>query len=201
MPVPRRFILASGNPGKLRELRELLAPLDISLVSQEAMGVVQPPEVGQTFIENALAKARHAAAQSGLAAIADDSGLVVDALQGQPGIRSARYAGEDASDADNVAKLLGALSGVGREHRGARFYCVAVALTHVEDPAPIVAQGVWRGRITTAARGAGGVGYDPVFVGEHLNDTAAQLSSLAKNRVSHRGQALTALVAALRAPG
>ena len=193
-----RWVLASGNPGKLKELRELLAPLGLELVSQTELAVVQPPEVGRTFVENALTKAREAARQSGLPAIADDSGLAVDALGGEPGIHSARFAGVAASDADNVTELLERMRGVPAAERGASFHCVLVALTHADDPAPVIAQGIWRGHISTVPRGAAGFGYDPVFVAQGASQTAAELSAADKNRVSHRGQALKKLVADLR---
>jgi XTP/dITP diphosphohydrolase len=171
--------------------------LNLSLISQNEAGVVQPPEVGQTFIENALAKARHAAFQSGLPAIADDSGLAVDALGGQPGIHSARYAGDGARDEENVVKLLQAMATIPDSNRGAVFHCVVVALAHHDDPAPLVVAGAWRGRIGHQPSGRKGFGYDPVFIGEGLNVTAAQMTAAAKNRSSHRGKALAALVLAL----
>ena len=199
--APARWVLASGNPGKLREMRELLAPLAVTLVSQDDLGVVQPPELGQTFVENALTKARVAAAQASLPAIADDSGLTVAALQDRPGVRSARFAGDAATDEDNVRRLLADLADVPAKARGARFHCVIVALSHAKDPAPIIVQGVWRGQIATAPRGKHGFGYDPVFVGDGLEVTAAELSPAAKNELSHRGQALRALVETLGATG
>ena len=200
--APSRWVLASSNRGKLREIRQLLAPLDFTLISQDEVGVLQPPEDGQTFIENALGKARAAAAQSGLAAIADDSGLAVAALRGRPGIHSARFAGAQASDAENVARLLEELGDTPSGQRDACFHCVLVALTHAKDPAPTVVQGQWHGRIATAPRGAGGFGYDPVFIGAGLKITAAELTPEAKNQVSHRGKALAALVQAFMAtPG
>ncbi len=160
--------------------------------------MVQPPEVGRTFVENALAKARAAAQQSGLPALADDSGLTVDALDGAPGIHSARFAGERASDQDNVARLLEVLAAVPAGRRTASFYCVLVGLLHAEDPAPLIAQGIWHGRIANGPRGEGGFGYDPVFVGAGLDMTAAQLAPGEKNRISHRGRALKALLDALQ---
>jgi XTP/dITP diphosphohydrolase len=188
--LPRRWVLASGNRGKLRELRQLLAPMDLTLLSQAELGV--------TFVENALAKARAAAQQSRLPALADDSGLTVDALDGAPGIRSARFAGEQASDQDNVARLLELLSAVPADHRTASFHCVLVGLLHAEDPAPLIAQGIWHGRISNGPRGEGGFGYDPVFIGAGLDVTAAQLAPGEKNRISHRGRALKALLEALQ---
>ena len=196
--LPSRWVLASGNRGKLRELRQLLAPENLTLLSQDELGVVQPPEVGRTFVENALAKARAAAQQSGLPALADDSGLTVDVLDGAPGIHSARFAGERASDPDNVARLLELLAAVPAGRRTASFYCVLVGLLHPEDPAPLIAQGIWHGRIANGPRGEGGFGYDPVFIGAGLDMTAAQLAPGEKNRISHRGRALKALLDALQ---
>jgi len=197
----RRWVLATGNRGKLAELRALLADaeLDLELVPQAELGIAPAAEEGVTFVENALAKARHAARASGLPAIADDSGLIVDALGGEPGVRSARYAGEAADDRENVAKLLDALRSVPDGERGARFYCVLVALDSADDPAPVIAGGEWQGRIAAQPRGSSGFGYDPIFVDPTTGQTAAELGPAAKNRVSHRGRALAALVAALRA--
>jgi XTP/dITP diphosphohydrolase len=196
----RRWVLATGNPGKLAELRALFrdAGLDLELVPQTDLGIEPGPEEGVTFVENALAKARHAARLSGLPAIADDSGLCVDALGGEPGVRSARYAGDAGDDRANVAKLLDALSSVPDVERGARFCCVLVALGSADDPAPLIASGEWRGRIAARPRGTGGFGYDPVFMEPATGLTAAELSPAAKNLVSHRGQALVALAAGLR---
>ena len=201
MSAARRWVLASGNRGKVAELRDLLrdAGLGLDVVAQSDLGVAPAPEHGLTFVENALAKARHAADASGLPAIADDSGLCVDALHGAPGVRSARFAGEGAGDAGNVAKLLAALESVPEPGRGARFYCVLVALEAADDPAPLIAHGEWRGSIALAPRGAGGFGYDPVFVDPATGQTAAELAPAAKNRVSHRGRALRALAEGLRA--
>ena len=200
MSAGRRWVLATGNRGKLAELRSLLrdAGLDLELVPQTDLGIDSAPEDGTTFVENALAKARHAARESGLPAIADDSGLCVDALGGEPGVRSARYAGEAADDRANVVKLLDALRSVPDEERGAHFHCVLVALGSADDPAPLIASGQWRGRIAAKPRGTGGFGYDPVFVDPATGLTAAELGSAAKNLVSHRGQALGALAAGLR---
>jgi XTP/dITP diphosphohydrolase len=197
----RRWVLASGNRGKLAELRSLFrdAGLDLELVPQTDLGIDSAPEEASTFVENALAKARHAARASGLPAIADDSGLCVDALGGEPGVRSARYAGETADDRANVFKLLDALRSVPDDERGARFCCVLVALGSADDPAPLIASGEWRGRIAARPRGTGGFGYDPVFWDPASGLTAAELSPAAKNIVSHRGQALGVLAAALRA--
>ena len=188
-----RVVLASSNPGKLAELSALLDPAGLCVVSQDVFGVEPPEETGLTFVENALIKARAACAATGLPALADDSGVVVDALEGAPGVRSARYAG-GASDADNVAKLLEALEGVAPPERGAAFVCAIVYLRHARDPCPIVCEGIWEGRILDAPRGAGGFGYDPVFFVETLGRTAAELSRAEKNAVSHRGQALAQLL-------
>jgi len=192
-----RVVLASGNAGKLRELQALLADWPHALVSQRALGVEEVEETGKTFLENALIKARNAAAVSGLAAIADDSGLAVDALGGAPGIFSARYAGAEGDDAANNAKLLAALEAVPREARGASFVCVMVFLHHPEDPVPVVAQGLWRGRILDAPRGANGFGYDPLFLVPGHDRTAAELEPAVKNRVSHRALAAGRLHEAL----
>ena len=188
------IVLASSNQGKLAELRALLEPAGLRVVPQDALGVEPPEETGLTFVENALLKARAASATTGLPAIADDSGVVVHALKGAPGVRSARYAGEGASDADNVAKLLEALGGVAPAERGAAFVCSLVYLRHARDPCPMVCEGIWKGRILDAPRGAGGFGYDPVFFVETLGRTAAELSRAEKNAVSHRGQALARLL-------
>ena len=187
-------VLASSNPGKLAELSALLEPAGLRVVSQDAYRVEPPDETGLTFVENALIKARAACAATGLPALADDSGVVVDALDGAPGVRSARYAGEGASDTDNLAKLLEALAGVAPPERGGAFVCAIVYLRHTHDPCPIVCEGVWGGRILAAPRGSGGFGYDPVFYIEALGRTAAELSRAEKNSISHRGQALVQLL-------
>jgi XTP/dITP diphosphohydrolase len=193
-------VLASGSHGKLAELRDLLrdAGLGLDVVAQSDLGVSPAPEDGLTFVENALAKARHAARATALPAIADDSGLCVDALGGAPGVRSARFAGETADDRANVATLLAALRSVPEPARGARFHCVLVALASPDDPAPVIAHGEWRGSIALAPRGAGGFGYDPVFIDPATGKTAAELGSAAKNRISHRARALRALAEGLR---
>lgn len=193
-----RIVLATGNAGKLRELQRLLGGLDVELIPQSALGVEAAEEPASTFVENALLKARHASLQTGLPAIADDSGLVVDALNGAPGVLSARYAGADGDDAANNRKLLDALAGFDERKRGARFRCVAVYMASPGDPAPLIAEGVWEGRIATQARGAGGFGYDPLFIDPILGKTSAELSPEEKNRRSHRGQALRILVDALQ---
>ena len=189
-----KVVLASSNPGKLAELRALLSPAGLQLVSQDALGVEPHEETGLTFVENALIKARAASAATGLPALADDSGVVVDVLGGAPGVRSARYAGAGATDAENVEKLLQALSGAAAPERGAAFVCAIVYLRHACDPCPIVCEGTWKGRILDAPRGSGGFGYDPVFFIEALARTAAELSRAEKNAASHRGQALARLL-------
>lgn len=190
-----KVVLASGNPGKLRELAELLAPLGLAILPQAAFGLQTPPETGTTFRDNALLKARAAARMTGLPALADDSGLEVDALQGRPGVYSARYAGEGATDKANLHKLLAELDGVPEQARSARYQCVIALVRYAEDPDPLIAEGTWEGRITRAPRGTGGFGYDPVFVPSGSQRTAAELDPAEKNAVSHRGQALRALAA------
>jgi XTP/dITP diphosphohydrolase len=197
----KRLVVATGNAGKLAELRELLAGLPLELVAQSALGIGEIEETGVSFVENALLKARHASRASGLPALADDSGLLVDALDGAPGLHTARYAGPGASAADNIAKLLEALRGVPEERRGAHFHAVLVLLRHPEDPAPLVASGRWRGRILDAPRGAGGFGYDPVFLDPEHGLSAAEMPASLKNRISHRGRALAALKAELASRG
>jgi len=198
--LPPRWVLATGNRGKAAELAALFeeAGLGITLAAQSDLGVAAPPETAVTFVENALAKARHAARSTGLPAMADDSGLVVDALGGAPGVRSARFA-EDrgGGDAANIAKLLELLEGAGPD-RSAEFYCALVALEHPDDPAPLIATGTWKGAIAREARGGGGFGYDPVFFDPVLRRTAAELTPQEKNRVSHRGTALRRLVELLK---
>ena len=185
---PRRIVLATGNPGKLRELQRLLGAA-FDLVPQTELNIPAVEETGRTFTENALLKARHASAQSGLPAIADDSGLEVDALGGAPGIRSARYAGVDASDEENNQKLLAALGARCAAERGARFRCVMAFVDAADDPEPLLAEGVWCGRILNAPRGIGGFGYDPLFFDEAAGLTGGELEPDDKNRRSHRGQA------------
>jgi XTP/dITP diphosphohydrolase len=192
-------VLASGNAGKLRELEALLAPIGFSVTPQSAFGIETPPETGTTFLANALLKARHASRLAGRPALADDSGIEVDALQGRPGIYSARYAGEGASDADNLEKMLHELRAVPPAERTARYQCVIVLTRDANDSCPVIAQGSWEGQITPEPRGSGGFGYDPLFLPSGSDRTAAELSAAEKNAVSHRGQALRALVARLRA--
>ena len=192
-----RVVLASGNAGKLREFSELLATSGFTLLRQSDFGIVPPPETGTTFLENALIKARNAARLAGLPAIADDSGIEVDALGGAPGVHSARYAGENASDEDNLAKLLGALHGLPPERRGARYRCVIVFVEHAEDARPLVGEGTWEGTIIDARRGDGGFGYDPSFVPVGESRTVAQMPAAEKHLHSHRGRALRAFLARL----
>jgi XTP/dITP diphosphohydrolase len=196
---PLHWVLATANRGKVAELGALLAEagLGLRVTAQCELGVSAAPETGVTFVENALLKARHASRATGLPAIADDSGLVVAALGGAPGVRSARFAGERADDGANVAKLLALLDDPMLE-RSAQFHCVLVALTHAEDPTPLIAAGSWAGRITHAPRGAGGFGYDPVFFDAALQRTAAELTPEEKNRVSHRGTALRRFIEVLK---
>jgi len=194
----QKVVLATGNPGKVRELAELLSAFGLDIVAQTDLGVESAEETGLTFIENAILKARHAAQITGLPAIADDSGLAVKALGGAPGIYSARYAGEGASDRENLKKLLNALETVPDGERQAQFHCVLVYLRHAEDPTPLVCHGSWAGEITRSAAGEGGFGYDPIFYVPELGKTAAELSKTEKGAVSHRGKALTLLLEAMR---
>ena len=193
-----RVVLASNNKGKLREFGELLADFHMEIIPQSEYRVPEVEETGLTFVENAILKARNAAARAGLPAIADDSGIEVDALHGAPGIRSARFAGPEASDQANLEKLLAQLEGVPEARRNARFQCLVVYLEHAEDPTPIICQGTWEGRITLEPRGDNGFGYDPIFFLPDRGCTAAELPSQSKNAISHRGQALRKLVEALR---
>lgn len=189
-----RVVLASNNEGKAREITALLAGLAIEVVPQSAFAVPAVEETGLTFVENAILKARAATRASGLPALADDSGLEVDALHGAPGVRSARYAGPGAGDAANNAKLLAALAQISEQARTGRFQCVAVLLRHGDDPTPWIFQGTWEGRILREPRGANGFGYDPLFLVPDLGCSAAELAPAVKNRLSHRGQALRQLV-------
>jgi XTP/dITP diphosphohydrolase len=196
-PDPKRVVLASANKGKLREINQLLEGLHIVAVPQTQLGVTDVEETGLTFVENAIIKARHAAQLTGLPAIADDSGIEVDALQGEPGIYSARYSGVGATDADNLELLLEKLRDVPEAQRSARFQCLMVYMRHGKDPTPIICQGTWEGRILFEPVGENGFGYDPVFYVPDESCSAAQLSSDVKNRLSHRGQALRKLLSAL----
>ncbi len=194
----KKIVLASGNRGKVREFNQLFAGIGIEVVPQTEFGVEEVEETGLTFVENAILKARNAAAHTGLPAIADDSGLEVDALKGAPGIYSARYARVGATDQENLTKLLQEIEGVAEAERSARFQCLLVLMEHDKDPTPIICQGTWEGRITTAPQGENGFGYDPVFFVPQHDCTAAQLGAEVKNRLSHRGQALSKLLAAMR---
>jgi len=193
----KRIVLASSNPGKVREINQLLAGLSIEVVPQSQFGVPDIEETGLSFIENALLKARNAAQHTGLPAIADDSGIEVDALNGAPGIYSARYAGVGASDQQNLDKLLEELKDVPQNLRSARFQCLMVYLRHAADPTPLICQGTWNGRILFEAQGINGFGYDPVFYVPTHDCSSAQLPPEVKNSLSHRGQALRKLLAAL----
>ncbi|HEY2274183.1 MAG TPA: RdgB/HAM1 family non-canonical purine NTP pyrophosphatase [Steroidobacteraceae bacterium] len=197
----KRAVLASANPGKLRELAAVLAPAGFELLAQTALGIDSVAETGTTFLENALIKARHAAAAARLPALADDSGIEVDALGGRPGVWSARFAGAGASDAANLERLLEELEGVPAARRTARYQCVVVWVRTADDPAPLTGTGTWEGRIALTPRGSGGFGYDPAFVPQGERRSAAELSAAEKNRVSHRAQALARLVAALESAG
>ena len=196
-----RLVIASGNRGKLAEFEALLAPLGIEVLPQSAFRIEDVEETASTFVENALLKARHAARASGLAALADDSGLCVDALGGKPGLHSARYAGVPGDAAANIAKLLDALRGLPLGARSAHFVCVLALLHHADDPAPLISEGRWHGRILERPRGDGGFGYDPVFLDPASGLSAAQLAAEEKHARSHRGQALAALVGRLGEPG
>jgi XTP/dITP diphosphohydrolase len=193
-------VLATGNRGKLEEIRKLLAGTGITIVPQSEFDFEPAEETGATFTENALLKSRHAANQTGLVAIADDSGLCVDALEGRPGVYTARFAGPGASDEANIRKLLDELAGVDAAQRGAAFHCVTVAAWPGESRPPVIAEGVWHGRIGEQAEGAGGFGYDPVFVDPQLGRCAAQMTADEKNARSHRGQAFRRLCKLLTEP-
>lgn len=192
-----KLVLASSNAGKLVELRDLLGDTGIELVAQTDLGVEDIEETGSTFVENALLKARHASAVTGLPALADDSGICVDALGGAPGLYSARYSGRHGDNEANIDKLLGALKDVPDERRGAHFYAVIVALRHAGDPRPIIAEGIWHGRILHQRQGSRGFGYQPVFLDTEHNISAGEIDDALKNRVSHRARALAALRARL----
>ncbi len=196
-PSSTELVLASGNAGKLKELSALLRPLGIDVRAQSEFNVPEVDETGATFVENALLKAREACRISGRPALADDSGLAVDALGGQPGIYSARYAGEPKSDERNNAKLLDALRDVPEGQRGASYWCVLVLLRHAEDPVPLIVQEHWHGEILAHPRGDGGFGYDPLFWIPESGMTAAELSGEEKNRLSHRGRAMATLLSRL----
>lgn len=193
-------VLASGNAGKLREFQQLLADCGYRVQSQGEFGVQSAEETGLTFVENAILKARHASAETGLPALADDSGLAVDALDGRPGIYSARYAGAEASDTDNNCKLLRELEGIPEAQRTAQYHCVLAFLRHPADPTPLICSGQWSGRILTKPRGSGGFGYDPLFLVPEHHCSAAELDKETKSRLSHRAIATRALLEALGGP-
>lgn len=192
-----KIVLASNNAGKVREINQLLSDQQIQVVPQKEFGIGDIEETGLTFVENAILKARNAAKESGLAAIADDSGLEVDALKGAPGIYSARFAGSDCNDQNNNIKLLESLKDIPEQERTARFQCVMIYLRHEEDPTPIICQGTWEGRILQTPSGENGFGYDPLFFVPERNCSSAELPAATKNQLSHRGQALRKLLAAL----
>jgi len=197
--MSERLVIASNNKGKINEFTHLLAPLGLIPVPQGELGVGEAEEPAVTFVENAILKARHAARETGLPALADDSGLAVDALGGAPGVRSARYAGAGASDRDNLNALLEAMTDVPDGQRGAQFHCVLVYLRHADDPTPIVCHGRWPGSILRAPQGDGGFGYDPIFLCPETDCSAGELSRDEKSRISHRGRALALLMEQLRA--
>ena len=196
-----KVVLASGNKGKLTEFRQLFLNSNIELVTQDSLGIESPEETGLSFIENALLKARYASKLSGLPALADDSGLSVDALRGAPGIYSARYAGAEATDQDNVNKLLSELSSVDAASRQARFHCVLAFVRYEEDPVPVIAQGYWEGSILFEPSGKEGFGYDPIFYVESQQCSAAQMEKATKNAISHRGMAMASLMPQFEALG
>ena len=197
--MSKKIVLASGNAKKVAELQSLLSEFKLSVIPQTELGVSDAEEVGTTFVENAITKARHAAAITGLPAIADDSGINVAALDGRPGVYSARFAGEHASDQQNLELLLSQLNGVPSGQRQATFWCVLVYLRHAMDPTPLICSGSWSGEITTSAQGAAGFGYDPIFWVPEAGKTAAELTAAEKNSLSHRGKALRQLQALLLA--
>lgn len=196
MSFPPKLVLATANTGKVNEFNQLFAEMSVEVVTQTSLGVEAVPETGETFIENAILKARHASRQTGLPAIADDSGLVVNALGGAPGIYSARYAGVGCTDQNNIEKLLQQLDG--QLDRRAHFFCALVFMRHAEDPTPLISQGYWHGTIAQAPIGFGGFGYDPVFYVNSERCTAAELDKSRKNHISHRGQAMSVLLEQMR---
>ena len=195
----KRLVLASSNPGKIREFRELLAPLALEVVPQSELGLADADEPHATFVENALAKARHASRYARLPALADDSGICVAALDGEPGVHSARFAGEPRSEARNNEKLVGLLAG--QPDRRAHYYCVIVLVRHAEDPEPLIAEGRWHGEVVATPRGSGGFGYDSHFLLPEIGRTVAEMSAEEKHAVSHRGKALRRLLALVREQG
>lgn len=192
-----KVVLATGNAGKVSEFAKLLKECNLNIIAQTELAISAIEETGLTFVENAILKARHAAKASGFAAIADDSGLSVNALKGAPGIYSARFAGENASDEENLHKLLSILKDIPDNQRQAQFHCVLVYLRHFADPTPIICHGIWQGVLTHEPKGSNGFGYDPIFYDSKLKLTAAQLTKVQKNTVSHRGQALKMLLGSL----
>ena len=197
--MTKTLVLATGNPGKVKELANMLSPLNINVVPQSDFNVSEVAETGTTFVENAIIKARHAAKITGMPAIADDSGLEVDGLNGAPGVYSARFAGPSASDQDNIDKLLADLGN--NPTRSARFWCVLVLMRHENDPTPLICSASWEGEITLTQNGKGGFGYDPVFFVADKNCTSAELTKEQKNAMSHRGQALQKLLLELKQKG
>ncbi|NRD75009.1 RdgB/HAM1 family non-canonical purine NTP pyrophosphatase [Shewanella sp. VB17] len=195
-----KFVLASGNKGKLKEFTEIFTPYGIEVFPQSQFNVIEVAETGTTFVENAIIKARHAAQVTGMAAIADDSGLEVDILAGAPGIYSARYAGQNAAETDNYIKLLNALKD-NASGRTARFQCVLVYMRHAKDPTPIISQAAWEGHIGLEAKGENGHGYDPIFIPNDHTCTAAEINSDEKNRLSHRGKAMKMLIRQMQKQG
>ncbi|MEE9343264.1 MAG: RdgB/HAM1 family non-canonical purine NTP pyrophosphatase [Gammaproteobacteria bacterium] len=195
--MTEKIVLASGNAGKVREINQLLNKSGLDVVPQSDFGVPEADETGLTFVENAIIKARNAAARTGMPAIADDSGIEVDALKGAPGIYSARFAGKAASDLQNLEKLLVDLQGIPEDQRSARFQCLMVFMRHAQDPTPLIFQGTWEGRILQSPQGENGFGYDPIFFVPEQNCSSAELPAAIKNQLSHRGQALKQLVSAL----
>ncbi|WP_294828118.1 XTP/dITP diphosphatase [uncultured Gilliamella sp.] len=195
----QKIVLATNNQGKVNELQNLLADAGFDIVAQSQFNLPDADETGLTFVENAIIKARYAAKLTGLPAIADDSGLVVEALNGQPGIYSARYAGEHGNDESNNQKLLQALQPISKEKRSAYFYCALVFIQHEKDPTPIICLGKWNGLILNELKGKGGFGYDPLFYIPELNCTAAELTKEQKSNISHRGQALKQLIKEINA--
>ena len=196
MTFPKKIVLATGNQGKVREFTSLFADYGVEVIAQKELGVSDVPETGTTFIENAIIKARHAANITGLPAIADDSGLVVNALNGAPGIYSARYAGNNATDSDNIDKLLSDLSD--QDDRSAHFFCTLVFMRHAGDPVPLIGQGKWQGNILRSRQGNSGFGYDPIFYVPSHKCAAAELEKSEKNKISHRGRALSLLLTCMR---
>ena len=194
----KKIVLASGNFGKIREIVDIFSAIDIAVIPQTEFGIESPEETGETSVVNALLTARFAASKTGMPAIADDSGIAVDALNGRPGVRSARYAGDDATDDNNLDLLLKEMAGVADKDRGAGFHCAAVCVWPADEIDPVVVQGVWRGRLLQARRGAGGFGYDPIFLDPDMQKTGAEMSREDKNQISHRGKAFRKLRDCLR---